>query len=146
MTSFRKHSASDWISWRVLHGAVIGILTVLIVSFVFFIIDEVLTFQAKGELHPEFRPRDAVEIMQHGAPAEGVADVKDIQIWMTFDYVNSIFHLDAHILRDAFQIVDTRYPRVSILHFARETGRNPADILTRVQTVVREALMERDAR
>lgn len=70
------------------------------------------------------------------SPAQPVT-VDTIQLWMTFDYINFVFHLPPNYLRDALKITDPHYPRLQIGRYARHGNKNPQELVNAVQNAVR---------
>jgi hypothetical protein len=95
-----------------------------------------------GQLIEQHRAR---EIMNYVVPRPDhrpapTSTAVYVQPWMTFDYVNKVFGLPASHLKDALNVRDPRYPNVSISHYAKSIGANPADVANEVNTAVRSAL------
>ena len=57
---------------------------------------------------------------QRGSPTPG--DVAFVQGWMTFDYVNQLFHLPPSYLEEQLSISDSDYPHVTISGYARKNN------------------------
>jgi hypothetical protein len=49
----------------------------------------------------------------------GVNDLGVIQSWMTFDYINNVFALPPDYLKTSLKITSSRYPFLTIKHYAR---------------------------
>lgn len=50
----------------------------------------------------------------------------EIEEWMTFSYINTVFKLPTDYLADTLGIVDSAYPKLSILRYVR-THHIPSD-------------------
>jgi hypothetical protein len=59
-----------------------------------------------------------------------------IQDWMTFRYINSVFHLPPQYLAQTLKISDVYYPNLVIGTYAASHKLNPADFLTSVKQAV----------
>ncbi len=70
-------------------------------------------------------------------PVTGINEVSTIGTWMTFDYINHLFHIPSLYLQDTLNITDTRYPQLTLLQFAEDTRSQPIDTLSQVQNAVR---------
>ncbi len=71
--------------------------------------------------------------------AVGPPSVDRVEAWMTFDYLNRTFKLDAPYLKSALGISDARYPRLSIDEFAEDAKITGAAALMRVRQALRTA-------
>ena len=49
-------------------------------------------------------------------------DLTTIDSWMTFDYLNKIFNLPPDYLKNSLDISNTRYPFLTINHYASDKG------------------------
>ncbi len=59
--------------------------------------------------------------------------VKDISSWMTFDYINKVFHLPPSYLKDVFKISDQKYPRITIEQLSKETKASSTILIKNIQ-------------
>ena len=64
----------------------------------------------------------------------------EIQDWMTFSYVNHIFHLPTTYLGTSLTVQDTHYPDVVIGQYAKSKNLNDADFVKQVQGSVSQYL------
>jgi len=71
----------------------------------------------------------------------GVNDVGTIDSWMTFDYLNHIFNLPPAYLQNNLPITNTRYPHLTIRHYARLQQLDAAQFLSQVRAAVRTYLL-----
>jgi hypothetical protein len=62
--------------------------------------------------------------------------VNSIKTWMTFDYLNVVFHLPTAYLKTTLLINDPRYPNVRIDYYARHHGLNPLLFLQSIQQAI----------
>ena len=65
-------------------------------------------------------------------------DASYIQTWMTFDYINTAFHLPVDYLETNLDIRNIQYPHISIARYARENNINPSTFVSEVGNAVRE--------
>ena len=69
--------------------------------------------------------------------------VEQIQSWMTFRYVNLVFHLPPEYLKSNLAITDSRYPNISIGALAKEQKKSSsAEILLIQQAIATHAAVE----
>lgn len=109
-------------------------------SFTYLLVEDVRSLRVAGLLTPMHHPR---ELFRTGGTIRTVLspehpDPQAIQEWMTFDYVNAVFGVDAEYLRQKLGVDNARYPNVSIRRYARLTGEDPAALLERVKAAMRE--------
>lgn len=62
---------------------------------------------------------------------------RPIEAWMTFDYLNRVYHLDPQRLKRALDITDERYPWLTIRRYASEKGIDTETAIQRVQAVIK---------
>jgi hypothetical protein len=62
--------------------------------------------------------------------------VSDIEPWMTFYYINTVFKLPPSYLKDSFDITDLKYPNISLVKYARDHRLARFDFVSQVQKVV----------
>ena len=62
-----------------------------------------------------------------------VTTINNIKVWMTFDYLNTIFKLDPIYLQKTLNINDLKYPNIRIDHYARNHGLNSFSLLDSIQ-------------
>ncbi len=60
----------------------------------------------------------------------------DIQPWMTFAYINTVFKLPGSYLQGALSISDLRYPNISITRYARMHRMNEVQFLASLEQAV----------
>ena len=65
------------------------------------------------------------------------ANASSTQSWMTFDYINRVFNLPAAYMKTTLDITDSRYPRLTISGFAKDSGLSDSAALSKVQDVIR---------
>ncbi len=75
----------------------------------------------------------------HGAPT--ASDVVFIRPWMTFDYVDTLFHIPSSYLETQLPVNDARYPKITIGGYAKEENVNQATFTSDVQAAVAHYLM-----
>ena len=67
-------------------------------------------------------------------------DINGIASWMTFGYINTIFHLPADFLRAGLGITDSRYPNLTLSRWARANRISPLQLAARVKQMVAQQL------
>ena len=72
---------------------------------------------------------------QHGLNTDN-PDINDIDTWMTFDYINTIFKLPKDYLRTALSIQDPSYPNLHIGKYARNHKIDAETALQKVRSAV----------
>jgi len=110
----------------------IGGLIILIVASFAFAIQQYIGIK---NLEDHLRTR-----IERNHAALGANDVSIIASWMTFAYVNTLFHLPADHLQTILAITDKNYPKLSIAHAAGEIKQDPTLYTHAVQTVVENYL------
>ena len=63
-------------------------------------------------------------------------DVNDIDTWMTFDYLNTVFKLPPKYLQHALAITDPSYPNIHIGRFAKDSHQTLAAALAQVRAAI----------
>ena len=69
----------------------------------------------------------------HGSGPLTAADVSSIQIWMTFNYIDRAFVLPPAYLQTNLNIIDSRFPNITIAEYAKDIGLPDAAALMKVQ-------------
>ena len=64
--------------------------------------------------------------------------VDDVQIWMTFGFLNRAFSLPPEYLKDGLDITNKRYPNVTIDRWAKDSQENPNVALDKVKKMIRD--------
>lgn len=75
-------------------------------------------------------------IKDHANPS--ASDISLVHSWMTFDYLDRLFHLPPDYLKVQLSITDPTYPKMTITKFAKDIDQNPSSTLERVQGVLRQ--------
>jgi hypothetical protein len=118
---------------RYIRYALIVLGGVLLLLFIFLIV-QYRTLRYEQVLNAR-EVRSAV--LQHHAPLSA-SDADDIRSWMTFDYINKVFAMPPSYLENQLQIVDPRYPRLSLSSYAKSKNIASADFLIEVESAIRE--------
>ncbi|HTP56721.1 MAG TPA: hypothetical protein VMJ72_00365, partial [Candidatus Paceibacterota bacterium] len=63
-----------------------------------------------------------------------------IQSWMTFSYINTVFNLPAGYLVSTLKMQDARYPDLTIRQYARTHDLNERDVTDTVEGSVSQYL------
>ncbi len=69
-----------------------------------------------------------------------ILDVGNIQSWMTFHYINTIFNIPEVYLKDFYQIADSRYPNLTIKRYVKDNKLNELEVLATLKQSVRDYL------
>jgi hypothetical protein len=72
----------------------------------------------------------------HGSGPLTAADASSTEVWMTFGYINRAFVLPSSYLETNLNITDSRYPRMTIIEYAKDSGISQAAALSRVQNAI----------
>jgi hypothetical protein len=67
-------------------------------------------------------------------------DPSAIADWMTFDYLNKVFKMPPEYLKNAMNILNAKYPRLTVRRFAADNSISPALALTQVKVAVQSFL------
>ena len=73
----------------------------------------------------------------HSPQPLGIGDAGTIQSWMTFDYINKVYHLPENYLQTTFGVSDSQYPALTLQMYALGKGINPVLFDSTVQSAVR---------
>jgi hypothetical protein len=115
------------------------LLAIALAVLVVFAVRDYLTLRREQVLTARETALDGV-LKAHGPLTANDANI--IQSWMTFDYVNRLFHLPTDYLKNALPVADTSYPRLSIGGYARSIGDTSEAALMGVQAAVRGYLIK----
>jgi hypothetical protein len=67
-------------------------------------------------------------VKNHGH--QTASEVTVIRSWMTFDYINQLFGVPAYYLKGQMSITDSRYPKLSLSSYAKESGVASAKVVS----------------
>ncbi len=84
----------------------LGVFTVILASALYYLVKNFEAMKLRGN----FRRHSQT---QNLSPEQ-------IRGWMTFRYINSVFHLPAEYLKNSLNITDRRYPNLSLDSLAKE--------------------------
>ncbi|HVM76757.1 MAG TPA: hypothetical protein VMU07_01235 [Candidatus Paceibacterota bacterium] len=73
-----------------------------------------------------------------GAPT--AADIPLVRPWMTFSYVNTLFHIPSDYLKAELQIADPTYPKITIGGYAAKNGMDSNTFLQNVDIAIGQYL------
>jgi hypothetical protein len=82
--------------------------------------------------HQFFRGNIFSERRQNAYPTR--ADF--IQSWMTFDYINLVFHLPSDILKEQLSITDPHYPHITLEKYAAMHSLNQTVFLNQIRSAI----------
>lgn len=83
-----------------------------------------------------YRSEQRVELrdaLQHRPAA-----LDDIQPWMTFDYINVLFHLPKTLLQASLGITDHRYPNITIIRYAHSRYIRSQTLIQQIQNAINQ--------
>lgn len=63
-------------------------------------------------------------------------EIGDIDTWMTFEYINTVFKLPTDYLKNTLGITDRQYPKIHIGKYARQEDASADIILENVRAAV----------
>ena len=69
------------------------------------------------------------------------SDVDLIGSWMTFYYINEVFNIPDLILKDKLNIINKRYPNISIRQYVKDESINTEIFLENVKKIVKEYIL-----
>ncbi len=114
---------------------IIAVLAVVLVILVFFFVRQ-YTIIRRNQVLSARELWISNLFHQHGPPMQ--SDVAFVQPWMTFDYVNQLFHIAPGYLKGQLSISDPNYPRITISSYARHSKLDVALVLASVdQALIR---------
>ena len=64
--------------------------------------------------------------------------ISDIAPWMTFDYINKIFHIPGTFLQQSLKINDKKYPIITIGQYSKKTGTSTSILIKDVQDLIQK--------
>lgn len=70
-------------------------------------------------------------------------DPEQIKNWMTFDYLNVVFHLPPDYLKSELNIQDNRYPKIQISAYAKAKNLNQDKFIRTVIDSIKAKLQSR---
>lgn len=118
---------------RIWRDVIIAFLGVVLLVTSYFLLKDLNGLYLRGLLVPPRHLRQFSSSVPLAAPT-----VDTIESWMTFDYLNRVFHLPPTYLAGRLSIQDPRYPRMSINRFARDTNAAVLTAVKEVQQAIRE--------
>jgi hypothetical protein len=122
---FKKH-------WSIL---AIGILVILLVVEARYFIASFHAQYAQGGLRPEYHHHQRLPLVDPSA-AHPILTVDSIAPWMTFDYVNVVFHLPASYLKNILGISNPKYPNIRIDRYAKQINMNQQLLLQTIRQYI----------
>lgn len=73
----------------------------------------------------------------HARGPLGESDIDSVQIWMTFEYLDRVFHVPPAYFQSSLGITDARYPRLTITEYAEAVHVDRAAALLHVRDAIR---------
>ena len=80
--------------------------------------------------------RQSLLMSLHGSGPLTAADASSTAAWMTFGYINRAFGMPQSYLETELDVFDSRYPRMTIIEYAKDAGISEAAALAKVQNAI----------
>jgi hypothetical protein len=110
----------------------LGVAVVVIIALAFLLFRQYQHVQRLGYIaHKQSLLRSL-----HGSGPLTAADASSTEMWMTFEYINRVFDLPQSYLETYLDIYDTRYPRLTIIEYGKDSGISQAAALSKVQNAI----------
>lgn len=109
---------------------VIACIILVIVSTLF--IKRYQTIKAKGEFRSHFKEKEAL-------------NSKNIQGWMTFEYINRSFSIPNEYLKESLSIPSTHYPKITIAKASSLSGESVSEYTSKVRMSVELYLTKQES-
>ncbi|HYV33777.1 MAG TPA: hypothetical protein VE973_02925 [Candidatus Limnocylindria bacterium] len=114
MEYFKNHKIKIYLQWVLL-----VLLTLVLALSLYFLVRNVEAMKLRGEMRISLRRQNQT---QNLTPDQ-------IRGWMTFRYINLVFHLPPEYLKNSLNISDARYPNLSINSLAKTQKTDPQSVL-----------------
>ena len=101
---------------------------------------DIYNFQQNQMLVPRHRARDLVAFIRaqgRAIASSNPATAKNVQPWMTFDFLNKTYRLPTSYLRSTLNITDARYPNLSISRYAFSKRESTSSTIAAVEAAIR---------
>jgi hypothetical protein len=118
-----KNNITRYITFR---NVALAILCIVCIALILFFAKDIFSAYKKGTLFPRRR-----------YVKNGLSTATSVQPWMTFGYVNVIYHLPPSFLKEKLEITNPHYPNIQIGHYAKSEGLTNQEIQLRVNEVVK---------
>lgn len=112
------------------------VLLCVIIITVLLLVNQLVALSRQGLLIPEHRPSELLR--RHPTRPNFIGPIlpSQIQDWMTFEYLNTVFDLPPEYLKISLHITDPAYPRLSLRAFARRAHFSTAAVVESVRRSV----------
>lgn len=70
------------------------------------------------------------------------SDIAFVRSWMTFDYINKLFKTPSNYMKTTLNIADTRYPRLTVSNWAKESKLSSSAAMGELQDALRQYLLQ----
>ncbi len=118
---FKKYSFKKYIQL-----AVLGVLSLFLLYTLWQIVQSLAMLKQEGRMSYRKLHLDVQRLQ-----------VSDIHSWMTFRYINVVYNLPPAYLQEQLNIIDSRYPNISINVLAQKQRRTVITVLTKTQESVK---------
>jgi len=119
---FKNHKYQKVLLW-----AALAALTIILAMTVFAFTESFVYMKLRGEMRVSLRNQ---ELRQHITTAQ-------IRSWMTFRYLNLVFHLPTNYLQASLNITDRRYPNLSIATLAKAQTTSSQMLLAKIVELIK---------
>ena len=111
----------------------LGVAVVAIIALTFLLFQQYQHVQRLGYVSIH---RQSLLRSLHGSGPLTAADASSTAVWMTFEYINRAFDLPQSYLETELDVYDTRYPHMTIIEYANDSGMSQTVALSRVQNAI----------
>ena len=97
-----------------------------------------------GRLHTEYSDRQKKNPNMHRPYGTGNnPDISIVRAWMTFDYINKMFHIPDTYLQTTLAIDNKKYPRITVKRLAQEQGKSVDQMLKETKDQIHAFLINK---
>ena len=118
-------------NWLTGENVVIVILIIACAAAFWWLVSSINFSYKSGYFHPQRYPREYLN-----STTTVPFLVSDIQLWMTFDYLNKVFGLPQNYLKQSMNIQDGRYPNLQLNRYAELNNINAQEFIKSVRSAV----------
>ena len=120
-----------WDYIKINHKIILNIILIsLSIIFSVLLVSSIKKYQRQGELGIDYRINGEPTYRHH------IARLRDIRIWMTFDYINVIFRLNSDYFKNVLNITDPQYPNIHIDRYIKRNNINPIQFQIKLEEAI----------
>ena len=120
-----------WDYIKINHKIILNIILIsLSIIFSVLLVSSIKKYQRQGELGIDYRINGVPTYRHH------IARLRDIRIWMTFDYINVIFRLNSDYFKNVLNITDPQYPNIRIDRYIKRNNINPIQFQIKLEEAI----------